>query len=51
MPIGQKNIKVTLGKYRRLLQFPFITYVYAAWAFDNNNQLIDILVYKEIDAL
>ncbi|MFW9882718.1 MAG: hypothetical protein ACFFG0_57375 [Candidatus Thorarchaeota archaeon] len=56
VPTGQKNVTVALGKYWSWEQFsnfdlPLITYVFAGWAFNNNNQLIDILVYKENDGL
>ena len=42
--IGEKSIDVSLGDYA-------IHYVNAYYAFDENSNLIDILVYKTVDFL
>ena len=37
------------GEWRYLLLIK--TYVYLSWAFDANDRLIDVIVYKETDSL
>jgi len=52
--IGTSHFATELGShFSRDCDFCFLfrTYVYAYWAFDNKNKLIDIIVYKETDAL
>lgn len=44
--VGDKNMRTELGEYRII----FITSVTVFWGFDNQGQLIDIWVWKAIDA-
>ncbi len=51
--IGKTHFSAKLGShFSRDCDFCFLfrTYVYAYWAFDDKNELIDIIVYKETDA-
>jgi hypothetical protein len=45
--IGVASIRVLLGEYRT----PFVTSVSAFFAFDANARLIDVWVWKTVDAL
>jgi hypothetical protein len=45
--IGTSSIHVELGEYRTL----FVTSVSAFWGFDKSGKLIDVWVWKEVDAL
>lgn len=47
--VGSRSIRARLGEYYR---FPFLlrTSVVAYWGFDENNELIDIWVWKTTDA-
>jgi len=44
-------LEAELGSHFSHDYFVFSTYVYAYWVFDRNDKLLDILVYKETDAL
>jgi hypothetical protein len=45
--VGTSSIRVELGEYRT----PFVTSVSAFWGFDKEGKLIDVWVWKEVDAL
>ena len=51
--VGTRSIDVCLGGYHwaTIRWFYFKTYVYVTWCFNNQDELIDILVYKEEDSL
>lgn len=49
--VGTRSIKsVEMGSYLPIPLLPIKTYVYASWAFDDNDELIDIIIHKEADA-
>ncbi len=50
--VGNKSIgPIKIGWYWTSVPgVPMITYVFATWVFDENDQLMDILMHKEIDA-
>ena len=45
--VGTTSIRVELGEYRS----PFVTSVSAFWGFDKEGKLIDVWVWKTVDAL
>jgi hypothetical protein len=45
--VGASSIRIELGEYRT----PFVTSVSAFWGFDKEGKLIDVWVWKTIDAL
>jgi len=45
--VGTSSIRVELGEYRT----PFVTSVTAFWGFDKTGRLIDVWVWKTVDAL
>ena len=45
--VGTSSIRVELGEYRT----PFVTSVTAFWGFDKAGKLIDVWVWKTVDAL
>ena len=49
--IGSKSIRdLEVGwHWGSIPMLPLITYVYLSWAFDDNDRLIDVIVYKETD--
>jgi hypothetical protein len=50
--IGVKSIEAEVGwHWASFPLLPAITYVFIYWAFDENDRLIDIIVYKETDAI
>lgn len=51
VPVGKKSIRLRLGSHWYSVPgYPIVTIVYASWAFDENDRLIEILVHKENDA-
>ncbi len=50
--VGKKSIgPIKIGWYWTSVPgVPMITYVFATWVFNENDQLVDVLVHKEIDA-
>jgi len=49
--IGVKAIQIHLGRYRRSGRLLASTFVFAAWGFDENSELIDIHVSKSSPAM
>ncbi|MFH1235373.1 MAG: hypothetical protein V1685_00340 [Parcubacteria group bacterium] len=51
--IGRKSVDVEIGSYfaDSIKYFLFRTHVIARWAFDENDKLLDIIVFKETDGL
>jgi len=50
--IGVKSISVEIGWYPTILPLiPVATNVYVYWAFDGNDCLIDVIVYKKVDKI
>ncbi len=45
--IGEKSIRAFIGEYRNI----FLTSVTVFWAFNKNSKLIDVYIWKSIDAL
>ena len=48
--VGSKHIRVSMGDYIPLSPLPFTTNVTAFWGFDDDYKLIDIWVWKTVDA-
>jgi len=50
--VGTRSIgDVHLGAYSHTMPFvPIVTHVFISWAFNDADELTDIIVYKEIDA-
>ena len=49
--IVHSYLEAELGSHFSHDYFIFRTYVYAYWVFDKNDKLLDIIIYKETDAL
>jgi len=49
--IGVKAIQVYLGQYRRSGRLLASTFVFAAWGFDENSELVDVHVSKSRPAM
>ena len=49
--IGVKSINLRLGSYRRSGRLLASTFVFAAWGFDENSELIDVHVSKSSPAM
>jgi len=49
--IGVQSIQFELGRYRRSGRLLASTFVFAAWGFDENSELVDVYVSKSSPAM
>jgi len=49
--VGARSIRdVHVGSYSTIPLIPMVTHVFVSWAFNDDDKLIDIIVYKETDS-